>query len=106
MKTKIILLAFTSVLFSSIVNATGWSGWSTIQRIDLHPDWGVRVVFDEVVDSTCGSTMAEWTAVDDNVFMNRVTSSLLSAKYAKAKVNLWVSNCENGIAQVNQIQIE
>lgn len=78
----------------------------TVDRVDLHPTWGVRVVFNEVVDMNCGTKMAEWLAVDNDVFMNRVTSSLLSAKYAGAKVMVWVSSCENSIAQINQTRIK
>ncbi len=103
--SKVILIAI--LIIPSFASASGWSGWLSVQRIDLHPDWKVRVVFNNVIHSDCpGVIMAEWAASSDVEFMNRVTSSMLAANVSGQEVMLWVSSCSGGIAQVNQTRIQ
>jgi hypothetical protein len=103
---KLRFFAIVFIVFSPWSSAAGWSEWLGVERVDLHPTWGVRVLFSDVVDSTCGSKTAQWSAANDPVFMDRITSTLLSAKFADGKIRLWVSGCKDGIAQVNQTQIQ
>lgn len=77
-----------------------------VERVDLHTNWGVKVLFSEVIDSTCGSKMAQWCASNELVFIDRVTGALFSAKFAGGKIRLWVSGCKDGISQDKQTQIK
>ncbi len=106
--TKISMVILIAILIvPSFASASGWSGWLSVQRIDLHPDWKVRVVFNNVIHSDCpGVTTAEWGSSSDVEFMNRVTSSMLAAKASGQEIMLWVSSCSDGIAQVNQTRIQ
>jgi len=99
-------LAVSILLLTSVCNAGEWSEWVTVQRINLHPTWGVKVETLEVVSQNCGVKAVEWSNSSNEVFMNRVVSSMLAARFSKAKVRFWISTCENGLAQVNQTQIQ
>ncbi len=95
------------IMFSSSASYAGeWSDWVTIRQVNLHYSWGVKVETLENISLNCNTKAVEWYSSSDEVFMNRVLSSMLAAKFAQAKVRFWISNCDNGLAQVSQTQIQ
>lgn len=101
------LATFLLLVSSMAVNADigGWSGWLTVSRIDFHPTWVLNVVFEEDIIEGCGKN-AKWSASSNEVFMDRIISTMLAAKVSGAKVRVWLHDCDDGVANVNQTQLQ
>ena len=109
MRMLIKFIILVTVFISESANASGWSGWLTVNEVDYHPTWRVRVVFNEQVTSECpGVTSVKWTNSDNEEFMDRVIASILLAKVTSQKVKVWVNSCDsgNGEVYVTQTQVQ